>query len=207
MGIFYVKLNEATKSFFYLKNFLLLLTITALLGCSLFGLRRSDPALQAHAEFTNKETMLIVQKLTPGEIVKRFGTPDRTSTLMMGTETESPWRALKYEYNMGRHPKGLYQTIDNTNRFYFDIELNSLAFWEIELSYQEETTAKTGVYYAEIDFWWGKYAGDAEMGLPNGMGEAVLNNGLIYEGQWLNGERTGTGINFYKSGAKYEGDF
>ena len=39
----------------------------------------------------------------------------------------------------------------------------------------------------------GKYEGDIENGIPNGMGKVIFNNGEMYEGEWIDGKLNGKG--------------
>jgi hypothetical protein len=75
--------------------------------------------------------------MTSDEIVSKFGLPDRTRVETFGTRTASPWQCLIWEYDMGPHPRGRYQGINNTNRFHFEAKYSPprLNSWDIELTY------------------------------------------------------------------------
>jgi len=53
----------------------------------------------------------------------------------------------------------------------------------------------------------GKYEGDIENGIPNGMGKVIFNNGDMYEGEWIDGQLNGQGIFISNGGGKYEGEW
>jgi hypothetical protein len=77
--------------------------------------------------------------MTQKEIEDKFGSPDRTSVMTMGTKTPNPWQSLVYYYDMRKNGKGEYRHIVYTNTFYFvmDIQPPLLRSWELELIYPE----------------------------------------------------------------------
>ncbi len=161
--------------------------ITGCLSYQLASLRR-------HPEFTTESQLEIVPGLAPEEIEKRFGPPDRTAIEMRGTNTERPWQALVYQYVMGPHPLGKYQYSDNVNSFDFSADDGFLQYWKIQLAYPVDT-AQTQLVATEreIIFYDGTYVGNTRRGLPHGKGTYTYTSGLVYEGEWVTGKRTGTG--------------
>ncbi|KAF7652604.1 hypothetical protein LDENG_00094400 [Lucifuga dentata] len=54
----------------------------------------------------------------------------------------------------------------------------------------------------------GEYEGERnEAGQRHGTGKAVLPNGDIYQGEYMNGKRHGQGVYYFKNGARYVGDY
>jgi len=187
----------------------LVLFMSLLIGCGTTGLLSTGyVSSRRHPEFTTSAVLKIIKNITPEEIVKRFGNPDRTSIKMMGTETPNPWQALVYEYVMGPHPDGAWEVIDNVNYFYFSVDLNNLEYWEIELAYQDNySTQDQQIETNEILFYDGKYVGETKMGYPHGEGSFFLNSGDKYEGHFVNGNLVGEGKWYYTDGNILEGSF
>ena len=52
-----------------------------------------------------------------------------------------------------------------------------------------------------------KYEGDTIQGMRTGKGREIWENGNIYEGEYLDNERTGKGVFMWADGGRYEGDF
>jgi hypothetical protein len=150
--------------------------------------------------------MKIIQGITPDEVVKRFGVPDRTSIRMMGTETDKPWQALEYVYVLGPSPYGEWDLIDNENSFYFDLSNNALVFWDIELAYPDSAPVNE-IEEVEIEFYNRLYTGTTKNGRPQGNGEMKFQNGTVYTGDFQNGVLHGHGVITYLEGIKYEGQF
>ena len=76
-----------------------------------------------HPEFTIENAMKVKAGMSPEEIVKLFGYPDKVSARTVGTETEDPWNAMEYTYRMGGY--------NRENWFLFSIEYNTLQHWAI----------------------------------------------------------------------------
>ena len=53
----------------------------------------------------------------------------------------------------------------------------------------------------------GKYEGDIENGIPNGMGKVIFNNGEMYEGEWIDGKLNGKGTSQSGDDTKYTGEW
>ena len=53
----------------------------------------------------------------------------------------------------------------------------------------------------------GKYEGDIENGIPNGMGKVIFKNGGYYEGKWIDGKLNGQGTFQSSDGTKYIGEW
>ena len=53
----------------------------------------------------------------------------------------------------------------------------------------------------------GKYEGDIENGIPNGMGKVIFNNGDNYDGNWIDGELNGQGTFQSSDGTRYKGEW
>lgn len=49
------------------------------------------------------------------------------------------------------------------------------------------------------------YTGEAEDGVPNGMGKCVFESGNTYEGMFADGQPNGKGIKRFTKGSVYEG--
>ena len=92
-----------------------------------------------HPEFTSKNIIDIKVGMTQKEIEAIFGSPDRTSTITMGTKTPDPWPSLIYYYDMKKNRLGKDNLLVYTNTFYFvlDIQPPLLRSWELELIYPE----------------------------------------------------------------------
>ena len=108
------------------------LVLSALMSCATTSAR--------HLEFTSKNVFDLRTGMTQKEIEDRFGSPDRTSVMTMGTKTPDPWQSLIYYYDMRKNGKAKYKQIVYTNTFYFvmDIEPPLLRYWELELIYPEK---------------------------------------------------------------------
>lgn len=93
-----------------------------------------------HPEFTSKNIIDIKVGMTQKEIETIFGSPDRTSTITMGTKTLDPWPSLIYYYDMRKNRIGKDNQIVYTNTFYFvlDVQPPLLRSWELELVYPEK---------------------------------------------------------------------
>ena len=107
----------------------LFLVLSALMSCATTSVR--------HLEFTSENVFDLRTGMTQKEIEDRFGSPDRTSVMTMGTKTPNSWQSLVYYYNMRKNEKGKYKHIVYTNTFYFvmDIQPPLLRSWELELVY------------------------------------------------------------------------
>lgn len=71
---------------------------------------------------------------------------------------------------------------------------------------KERNTVKEGTY----EYEYGSYKGQILRDLPNGKGELVFevdDSRDRYVGEFLDGQRTGYGILYFKDGDKYEGNF
>ena len=108
------------------------LVLSALISCASTSAR--------HPEFTSKNVFDLRTGMTQKEIEDKFGSPDRTSIMTMGTKTQNPWQSLVYYYDMRKNGKGEYRHIVYTNTFYFvmDIQPPLLRSWELELIYPEK---------------------------------------------------------------------
>ena len=53
----------------------------------------------------------------------------------------------------------------------------------------------------------GKYEGDIENGIPNGMGKVIFNDGEMYEGEWIDGKLNGKGTSQSGDDTKYSGEW
>ena len=108
------------------------LVLSALISCATTSAR--------HPEFTSKNVFDLRTGMTQKEIEDKFGSPDRTSIMTMGTNTPNPWQSLVYYYDMRKNGKGEYRHIVYTNTFYFvmDIQPPLLRSWELELIYLEK---------------------------------------------------------------------
>ena len=105
------------------------LVLSALISCATTSAR--------HPEFTSKNVFDLRTGMTQKEIEDKFGSPDRTSIMTMGTKTQNPWQSLVYYYDMRKNGKGEYRHLVYTNAFYFvmDIQPPLLRSWELELIY------------------------------------------------------------------------
>ena len=105
------------------------LVLSALISCATTSAR--------HPEFTSKNVFDLRTGMTQKEIEDKFGSPDRTSIMTMGTKTPNPWQSLVYYYDMRKNGKGEYRHLVYTNTFYFvmDIQPPLLRSWELELIY------------------------------------------------------------------------
>jgi len=92
-----------------------------------------------HSKFTSKNVFNLKPGMTQKEIEAKFGSPDRTSVMTMGTKTPNPWPSLIYYYDMRKNRMGKDKHIVYTNTFYFvlDIQPPLLRSWELELVYPE----------------------------------------------------------------------
>ena len=108
------------------------LVLSALISCATTSAR--------HPEFTSKNVFDLRTGMTQKEIEDKFGSPDRTSIMTMGTNTPNPWQSLVYYYDMRKNGKGEYRHLVYTNTFYFvmDIQPPLLRSWELELIYLEK---------------------------------------------------------------------
>ena len=108
------------------------LVLSALISCATTSAR--------HPEFTSKNVFDLRTGMTQKEIEDKFGSPDRTSIMTMGTKTQNPWQSLVYYYDMRKNGKGEYRQLVYTNTFYFvmDIQPPLLRSWELELIYLEK---------------------------------------------------------------------
>ena len=108
------------------------LVLSALISCATTSAR--------HPEFTSKNVFDLRTGMTQKEIEDKFGSPDRTSIMTMGTNTPNPWQSLVYYYDMRKNGKGEYRHLVYTNAFYFvmDIQPPLLRSWELELIYLEK---------------------------------------------------------------------
>ena len=108
------------------------LVLSTLMGCVTISPR--------HPEFTSKNVFDLRPGMTQKEIEDRFGSPDRTSVMTMGSKTPDPWPSLIYYYDMRKSRAGKYKHIVYTNTFYFvmDIQPPLLRSWELELIYPEK---------------------------------------------------------------------
>ena len=108
------------------------LVLSALISCATTSAR--------HPEFTSKNVFDLRTGMTQKEIEDKFGSPDRTSIMTMGTKTPNPWQSLVYYYDMRKNGKGEYRHLVYTNTFYFvmDIQPPLLRSWELELIYLEK---------------------------------------------------------------------
>lgn len=70
-------------------------------------------------------------------------------------------------------------------------------------AYEEE--ALTG--YGTREYADGIYTGNLTMGVPNGWGTLVMNNGDKFEGQFVSGVRTGAGTYYWSNGDVFQGTF
>jgi hypothetical protein len=93
-----------------------------------------------HPDFTSKNVFDLRPGMTQKEIEDRFGSPDMTSVMTMGTKTPDPWPSLIYYYVMRKNRGGKYKDIVYTNTFYFvnDVQPPLLRSWELELIYPEK---------------------------------------------------------------------
>jgi len=107
------------------------LVLSILMGCVTISPR--------HPEFIQKNVFDLRPGMTQKEIEVRFGSPDRTSVMTMGTETPNPWPSLIYYYDMKKSRIEKYKQIVFTNTFYFvsDVQPPLLRSWELELIYPE----------------------------------------------------------------------
>ena len=110
----------------------LTLVLSALMSCVTTSTR--------HLEFTSNNIFDLRTGMTQKEIEDRFGSPDRTSVMTMGTKTPDPWQSLVYYYDIRKNGKGKYKPIVYTNTFYFvmDIQPPLLRSWKLELIYPEK---------------------------------------------------------------------
>ena len=93
-----------------------------------------------HPEFTSKNAFDLRPGMTQKEIEDRFGLPDRTSEMTLGTKTPDPWPALIYYYDIRKNQIEKYKHIVYSNKFYFalDIQPPLLRSWELELVHPEK---------------------------------------------------------------------
>lgn len=103
-------------------------------GCATAGLQSRHPS------FTADRVLALKIGMTTDEVVAVFGRPDRTRVMTCGSQTPSPWQCLIWEYDMGPHPRGRYQSISNTNRLTFSVDGNAprLNNWDIDLMYDSQ---------------------------------------------------------------------
>ena len=108
------------------------LVLSALMSCASTSAR--------HLEFTSNNVFDLRTGMTQKEIEDRFGSPDRTSVMTMGTKTSDPWQSLVYYYDMKKNGEDKYKHIVYTNTFYFvlDIQPPLLRYWELEFIYPEK---------------------------------------------------------------------
>ena len=107
------------------------LVLSIFIGCATISSR--------HPEFTSKNIIDIKIGMTPKEIEAIFGSPDRTSVLVMGSKTPDSWPSLVYYYDMKNNRVEKDKHIVYTNTFYFvlDIQPPLLRSWELELIHPE----------------------------------------------------------------------
>jgi len=118
-----------------------ILLIGLLIGCeSLYLESRRYPAFQKHPEFTTTNMLKIETGMTSTEVIEIFGPPDRTGAETYGSKTKNPWKALVFKYNMGPHPDGVFQTMDNINTFAFSdyLGVRYLEYWDLQLVHPEK---------------------------------------------------------------------
>jgi hypothetical protein len=108
------------------------LVLSIVMGCATISPR--------HPEFTSKNVFDLRPGMTQKEIEVRFGSPDRTSEMTLGTKTPDPWPGLIYYYDMRKNRTEKYNQIVYTNTFYFvnDVQPPLLRSWELELIYPEK---------------------------------------------------------------------
>ena len=107
------------------------LVLSIVMGCATISPR--------HPEFIPKNVFDLRPGMTQKEIEDKFGSPDRTSVMTMGTKTQDPWPSLIYYYDMRKSRIEKYKQIVYTNTFYFvsDVQPPLLRSWELELVYPE----------------------------------------------------------------------
>lgn len=93
-----------------------------------------------HPNFTSKNVFDLRPGMTQKEIEDRFGSPDRTSVMTIGTKTKDPWPSIIYYYVMRKNRGENDKDIVYTNTFYFvnDVQPPLLRSWELELVYPEK---------------------------------------------------------------------
>ncbi|MEJ2656528.1 MAG: hypothetical protein P8012_04955 [Desulfobacterales bacterium] len=119
------------------------LMLSIFMGCAAISPHHSEFASKnslPHPEFISKNVFDLRPGMTQKEIESRFGSPDRTSKMTMGTKTPEPWSSLIYYYDMRKDRIGRYKHIVYTNTFYFvlDIQPPLLRSWELELLYPDK---------------------------------------------------------------------
>ena len=99
-------------------------------GCATAGL---------HPAFTADRVLGLTVGMTTDSVISLFGRPDRTQVMTCGTQTPSPWQCLIWEYDMGSHSRGRYQSSNNTNRLTFSVTSSPprLNNWTIDLMYDK----------------------------------------------------------------------
>lgn len=92
-----------------------------------------------HPGFTESAVLSITQGMTADALRARFGPPDRTEVMTCGTATPEPWQCMIWEYDLGPHPRGRYQSISNINSFTFSLSDHAprLNHWRIDLMYPD----------------------------------------------------------------------
>ena len=110
----------------------LFLILSIFMGCGTIFTR--------HPEFTQKNTLDIKVGMTQKEIEAIFGSPERTSEMIVATKKRDPWPALIYYYDMRKNRTMEKKHITYTNTFYFvlDIQPPLLRYWELQLIHPEK---------------------------------------------------------------------
>lgn len=98
-----------------------------------------DTPSPRHPEFTSENLIDLKPGMTQKEIEAIYGSPDRTSIIILGKKTPNPWPSLIYYYDMRKDGIGRYKYNVYTNTFYFvtDVQPPLLRSWELELSYPD----------------------------------------------------------------------